>query len=358
MTSPIDVRGPHIEVSAQALLHNVRAIRNHLGASTAIAAVLKANAYGHGLRDVARVVADEVEWLAVAEPDDAIALSDVAPGRVLCLGPIRGADLRDCVHARVRCTIDSKSAASELAADAVVHLLVDTGLHRLGAAPGEIAAVRREAMRRGATVEAVFCMAAGAEIGDWELVEQEVALLRSIAAPTELIHTGGTTVALERPDLAGDIARPGLAILGYPSRAAQRERIELQPSLRLIAPVLETRRVPAGARVGYDAVPVARSTIIATLPVGVAHGLQPQADHRTGVWLRDRFCPFLARPSLEYALVDATDVEMPELGEQAVVLGGGPQDPTSVESVARQLGMIVDHVLAALSPALPRRITG
>jgi alanine racemase len=354
--SSTDSLGPRIEVSAGALLHNVRAIRDHLGGSAKIAAVLKANAYGHGLQDVARVVADEVDWLAVAEPDDAIALSDIAPGRVLCLGPTRGAPLRDCVRERVRCTIDCEAVASELTPDAVVHLLVDTGLHRLGSAPGEVAAVRREAVRRGATVEAIFCMAAGAELGDWELVEQEVALLRSLAAPGELIHTGGTTVALDRPDLAGDIARPGLAILGYPSRSAQRERIDLRPSLRLIAPVLETRRVPEGSRVGYDGIAVARSTVIVTLPVGVAHGLNPGADHRAGVWLRDEFCPFLARPSLEYALVDATDVGTPAVGEQAVVLGGAPEDPTSIESVAGQLGLIVDHVLAALSPALPRRV--
>jgi alanine racemase len=321
-----------------------------------VAAVLKANAYGHGLQDVARVVADEVDFLAVAEPDDAITLSGIAPGRVLLLGPVRGAQLRECMREQVRCTIDCAAVASELIPGAVVHLLVDTGLHRLGAAPGEVASVRSEAAHRGTTVEALFCMAAGAELGDWELVEQEVALLRSLAEPAELIHTGGTTVALDRPDLAGDIARPGLAILGYPSRPAQRERIDLRPSLRLIAPVLETRRVPAGARVGYDGVPVARSTTIATLPVGVAHGLNPKADHRLGVWLRDKFCPFLARPSLEYALVDATDVGIPAIGEQAIVLGGPPGDPTSVESVARQLEVIVDHVLAALSPALPRRV--
>jgi alanine racemase len=356
MSSPIDSLAPRIEVSARALQHNVRAIRAHLGRGTAIAAVLKANAYGHGLNNVAGVLADQVDWLAVAEPGDAIAVSDIAPRRVLCLGPLRGATLRDCVRKHVRCTIDSTAAASELAFGAVVHVLVDTGLHRLGAAPGDVAAVRTEAVRRGATVEAVFCMAAGAEIGDWALVEREVALLRSIAAPAELIHTGGTTVALDRPDLAGDIARTGLAVLGYPSRSAQRERIDLQPSLRLIAPVLETRRVAAGARVGYDGVAVTRDTIIATLPLGVAHGLHPQADHRLGVYLRDRFCSFIARPSLEYALVDVTDVGTPEIGEQALVLGGRPEVPTSIESVARRLGLIVDHVLAALSPALPRRI--
>lgn len=348
-----DPFAPRIEISRGALHHNVQALRRHLPPRVELAAVLKGNAYGHGRDTVASMLAGEVDWLAAAEPVDALALAETG-ARVLCLGPARGELLGACAQAGVRCAIDDLDMVGGLPRGALVHILVDTGLHRLGAQPCEVDQLRRAITARGARVEGLMCMATGTETGEWPLVERDVALMRSLAAPGELIHTGGTAVAIDRPDLAGDIARSGLAILGYPSAAGQRRIIDLRPSLALIAPVLEVRRVAKGDRVGYDGVPVARDTVVATLPVGVAHGLHPMADKPLGAHLRGRLCPFITRPTLEYALIDATEIGPPEVGEEALVLGGHPDDGTSVEAIASQLDLIVDHILAPLSALLPR----
>jgi alanine racemase len=353
-----DALAPRIEISGPALRHNIRGLRDRLGPGRKLAAVLKGNAYGHGRDLVARLVADEVDLLAVADPADALALASAAPGRVLCLGPAHGDLLEECIARGVRVTVSSRAQLDRLSHGATVHVLVDTGLHRLGVAPSDAAALCDAVRSAGAQLEGVFCMVARADAGDCDDVAREVELLTGLGLDGAHVHTGGSSVALERPDLAGDLGRAGLAVLGYHPRAEQRALVDLEPSLRLVAPIVETRTVGAGDRVGYQARPVEHDTVVATLPLGAAHGWHPAADARLEVLLNGQPCPFLCPPSLDYSLVDATAAPGAELGAEAVVLGGRPGTPTSVVDVAARLGVLVDHVVTPLAASITRHATG
>jgi len=345
---------PRIEVSGSALKRNVRALRDRLGPGRSIAAVLKANAYGHGRDLVAGLIADEVDLLAAADPADALALSNSAPGRSLSLGPAYGSVLRECVERGVQVTVSDEHQVRDLPRGARVHLLIDTGLHRLGVAPERAAALARAVREKGGEIEAIYCMVARADSGDWDDVADEVRRLRELEVEAPRIHTGGSSVTLERPDLAGDIGRAGLAVLGYHPRPEQRTMVDLVPSLRLVAPVLELRVAETGVHVGYQATPLTRETTVATLPVGVGQGLNPQTDSRCAVELNGHLCPYLCPPSLDYSLVDVTDARGVRLGTEATVLGGRPGVPTSVVDVAERLGVILDHVVTFLAASLKR----
>jgi alanine racemase len=345
---------PRIEVSASALRDNLAALRDRLGPGRSIAAVLKANAYGHGRDLVAGLIADEADMLAAADPADALALADAAPGRCLSLGPAHGSTLRECIERGVQVTVSDELQLGDLLPGARVHLLVDTGLHRLGVAPERAAALARGVRGRGCHIEAVCCMVARADQGDWDDVAAEISLLRRLELQVPRIHTGGSSVALERPDLAGDMGRTGLAVLGYHPRAGQRSMVELVPSLRLVAPILELRVARMGERVGYQAVPLARETTVATLPLGLGHGLHPDTDPACAVELNGRLCPHLCTPSLDYSLVDVTDAPGAEVGAEATVIGGRPGTATSVADLAERLGVIVDRIVAPLAESIRR----
>ena len=351
MRDPLAAR---IEISRAALLHNVRSLRARLGPDRMIAAVLKGNAYGHGRDLVGGIVAEHVDLLAAADPVDAVALARLAPGKALSLGPAHGAILAECIARGVRVAVSDQRQLDGLDQRTRVHLLVDTGVHRLGVAPQRAEGFAHAIRASGAQIESAFCMVARADYGDWDAVAEEVRLLRELPLGVACFHTGGSSVVLERPDLAGQIGRPGLALLGYHPRRHQRDLVDLQPSLRLIAPILELRIVPAGDSVGYQARRLERETVVATLPIGVAHGLHPCTDSRAVAEVDGMFCPIMHEPSLDYCLLDVTDAPNAQVGDEAVLLGGRPGSPTSVIDVANRLGVLVDHVLAPLSASLRR----
>jgi alanine racemase len=352
--APPDPLAARIEVSRGALHHNIRVLRALLGPDRQLAAVIKANAYGHGRDLIADLVADELDVLAVAEPIDALAVAARAPGRVLCMGPAHGEILRECVARGVRVAVSSMRQVDDLSANAVVHVLVDTGLHRLGVAPQNAHALVNAIRARGAHVEAAFTMVVRADHHEWDSVAAEITLLRRLDLGVERLHTGGSSVTLDRPDLAGDIGRVGIALYGHHPPPHPRAHVKLMPSLRLLAPVLELRLVTAGDAIGYQARALARDTLVATLPVGTVHGLHPGIDERFGAILNDTFCQFLCPPTFEYSLVDATDAPSVDVGDSALVLGGPPGTSTSADDIAAGLGITAAQMLTALAASVPR----
>lgn len=348
-----------LRVSRSALVANLNALRRNVAPDTLIAPIVKANAYGHGRDLIAGALADEVDFFTVAEPSDALAIAGIAPGRVLCLGPAYGRELAELIGAGVRVTVSDPAALPELGPGAVVHLLVDTGLHRLGVAPTHAVELAEAIRGTGATLEGVFCHVAGADHGDWSAVEAEVRTLRQLPIEGVLRHTGGSSLPIVRPDLVCDITRLGVAVYGYVPHPSQKPLIELRQAATLVAPVLELRRVVSGEGVGYAATPVARDTVVATLPLGVCHGLNPHwADGGGYVTIRNQRCPLLSNPMLDYTIVDVTDVPGAAVTEMATVFGdvlsdGGDAGP-SVEETARRLGILPEHVLVALHDSIPR----
>lgn len=354
---PADPFAAHIEISQEAFRANIRILRDLLGPSRQLAAVLKGNAFGHGRDLVADLIAGDVDLLAVAEPVDALALAERTQTPVLCMGPANGTMLSECVARGVHVAVSSPHQLEYLTPGAVVHLLVDTGLHRLGVAPAEAPALAQAIRARGAHLEAAFCMVVRGDFDEWESVAAEVALLRRLDLGVKRIHTGGSSVTLDRPDLAGQIGRVGIALYGCHPPPRPREHVAVKPCLRLLAPVLELRRVAAGEGVGYRPRPLSRETLVATLPLGTVHGLNPDLDERFGAMLNGTYCRFLCPPTFEYSLLDATDAQGVEIGQEALVLGGPPGAPVAAANVARTLGITASHVLRSLAPSIARVAT-
>lgn len=354
---PCDVVEPWIEVSRSALLANLRQLRGRVPAAVRFAAVLKANAWGHGRDLVASVLADQVELLAAAEPTDALALAGAAPGRTLCLGPAYGRQLRELCAAGVQVAVADRRALPDLRPGAGVHLLVDTGLHRLGCRPAEVGELIQALRARGARVEGVYCHVAGADRADWLAVQAEVATLRRSASAGTLIHCGGSSLLIERPDLVGDLARPGIAMYGHLPHPRQAGLVSLTPALRLLAPVLAICELQRGDRIGYLGQVLGARTTVATLGVGVAHGLDP-ALARVGaqVLVGGRHCPILCDPMLDYTLVDVTAAPTTSRGDHALVIGGADGTPTSVSTLAGQLDQTPERLLIRLASTVTRRI--
>lgn len=353
--SRVDASAPIVEIDAAALLSNLEAIRKRLAAGVRVAAVLKGNAFGHGLDEVASALCDEVDLFAVVELADALRLADRYPGRVFLMSPVYGTELASCIERGIQVSVSRSEAVPWLTSDAAVHLLVDTGLRRLGIEPDSAVELARAIAASGASLESAYCHVAGADRGAWNDVEREVGLLRALDLGARCWHAGGSSLAIERPDLVGGIARPGIALYGLYPNDSQGELVSLRPALLLRAPVLEIREVSAGDPIGYGGRRSARAMRLATLMVGVSHGLSPALADGGVVTINQNDCRVLAI-SLELAVVDVTDAPDVARGDDAVVMGGAIDGPTGIRSIARRLGLIPDHVLAPLSRGLERRL--
>lgn len=353
MTEPAARSGPSIAISRAALQNNVYALRHRLPTKAVLAPIIKANAYGHGRRTVLKALEPEVDAFCLAEPDDALEVAGLTPAKIICLGPTYGEQLRALVQAGVEVAVSDKSVIGDLRVGDRVHVAVDTGLSRLGVHPADAEDLANSVRAAGAVIAGVFCHVAGADRGDWSDVEQEVRVLKSLRVGDSPRHFGGSTLSILRPDLVGDIARPGLATLGYYPQPYMRQEIELVPSLTLSAPVLETRTVAKGHRIGYSGIAVDGETVVATLGIGVHHGLDPNWGSSGGyVIIAGVRCPLIGDPMLDYTLVNAAWLPTVRRGDTATVIGPGVE----IAVMASLLGDSEEHLLVRMNSEIPRRL--
>jgi alanine racemase len=263
-----------VEVSLSALEQNLRAVRAHAGVP--VCAVVKANAYGHGLLECARVFERSgAAMLAVTRIEEAGALRDAGiDAPILLLTP--PPDAAEAVKVGCAVTVAAASDVERLPRDAHVHLKVDTGMGRLGASPDEAVEVARR-IADWATLDAVwthFADAAGRS-GRRQL-ERFLAVRDEVRAAglAPLFHAANSAATVALPGACLDMVRVGTLLYGQLPSGVPRAPLPLREAFAWYARVAAVREVPAGAAIGYGSEWRARRrTRVATLPVGYADGL-------------------------------------------------------------------------------------
>ncbi|HZT74753.1 MAG TPA: alanine racemase [Terriglobales bacterium] len=362
------MRAHWTEISTAALRHNLRAYRRRLGrrAPPAICAVVKANAYGHGLLDCARVFAAErVPWFAVATVEQGAALR--AAGlrqRVLVLGAYDRADAAEMARLGLTATVWDFTQLELLRQRArrggalTVHVKIDTGMGRLGIEP-EAAARLAAAVRAtpGLRLEAMYSHLRSADDDDPATRAQLrllLATVRPIAPP--FWHLANSAAAWRFPASRGGLVRVGLGLYGYgPGRQAA---AALRPALSWKARIIAIRELPAGRRVGYGGEFVTRRrSRIAVLASGYADGYSRRLwESRGHVLVRGRRAPIAGRVSMDLTSVDVTDIPGAQVGEVAVLLGRQGRQTLTAGHLAAWCGTIPYEILCAIAARVPRRL--
>lgn len=326
-------------VDHDAIAANLRTLAHRAGAP--VMAVVKADAFGHGLVPVATTcIAAGATWLGVTRLDEALALR-----RAGITAPVL-AWLYDPRHAGVARThgIDlSVATAEELSTvtrafgdgPARVHLELDTGMHR-GGCPGEewgrLTRLAADLERRGRVdVVGVWShLSHGGEPGAVATHRQllmfrvGVDLARGAGLRPQVVHLANTAAVQSSPALTRhDLVRVGAGLFGIGAG--------LRPALTLRSRVHLVRHVLAGRGVGYDhTARTSRDTHLALVPVGFADGI-PRAAGRGAVWVRGRRAPLIGRVSMDQIVVDV-GAEPVTVGDEVIVLGPGDRgEPTAAE---------------------------
>lgn len=361
------------EIDLAAIAANVRVACALAGATVAVMAVVKADAYGHGAVPVARTaLAAGATWLGVATPEEAAALRAAGlHARILVLGPIAreqaalvvAHDLDQCVSGSDQAEALSREAAARGHVQRV-HLKVDTGMGRVGVSP---AAVRAVAARMAAlpAVRLVGLMThfADADADDPAFTCEQLARfeavsrdLRSAGIAIPLRHAANSAALIRHPEARLDLVRPGLMLYGCPPCASPHsDDPALAPALRLRTAVNQVADLAAGGSVSYGRTFVApRDMRVATLPIGYADGLARLLSGRGAALIRGRRARILGRICMDMTMVDVTHLPDVRVGDEAVLIGRQGAEEITADEIARLTGTISYEVLCRIGPRVPR----
>ena len=378
------VRPTEAVVDLAAIVSNYR-LACEVGARPSIA-VVKANAYGHGAVPVARALVQAgCPMLAVALVEEGLELREAGlAAPILVLG---GAyDDRFDLLVRHRLTplvfrpdhVSALAAAArQLGTTAAAHLKLDTGMGRIGVPPPELGAFV-EAVRaaRDVRIEGVCTHFANADLVPREVTERQVRafdeavkVLSSAGFPIRFRHLANSAGTIEFPAARQDLTRPGIMLYGLLPFGPGEERSavatavggRLQPALTWRTAITHVKTVAPGTAISYGGRwTAARTSRIATLPVGYADGYSRRLSGRPGfgcadVLVRGRRAPITGTVCMDMLMVDVTDVPGAEVGDEVVLLGAQGSERISADELAEKAGTISYEILCAVGHRVPRR---
>ncbi len=361
------LRSTVADVDLDAIAGNLRLIAPR---GEQVIAVVKADAYGHGIEVVARACAEAgAAMLAVFTVEEGVMLRGLGLATpILVLGGLTDpTEPEAAVDAALTMTVWDVQAARTLAdaarargQRALVHVKVDTGLTRLGA-PLTEAAERYRAIRGidGIEVDGFYTHFANADVpGDETATEQLRLFAATVGALPErprLIHASNSAGALRYGAAAPcNAIRPGIVLYGIlPARHFA--GVPLRPAMRWSSRIERVVSVPVGTGVGYGhEYRLARDGRIATVPVGYGDGLQRAARHAC-VLLRGRRVPLVGRVAMDLCTLDVTDVPDAREGDEVVLIGEQEADRLTADDLADAAATNSYEVVTAIRRMVPRR---
>jgi alanine racemase len=354
-----------------------------LAGERALAAVVKGNAYGHGMLQVASAVAGAVDWFAVNSLDEAVALQESGLTHpILVMGATAPGRLREVAVRRLRQVVFERegvlalASASQAAGEvAPVHLEIETGTNRLGIRAGDtsdlVTLIRRSP---SLTLEGLYTHYANVEDTlDSSYAERQLQLFEEAVRRIEaggavpVKHSAASAAAILYPRTHFNLVRMGVSLYGlWPSETTRTsallgERgIELRPALSWKTRLVHINNVPMGETIGYGCTFYAsQPKRIAVIPAGYYEGLDRGLSSRgpdpvASVLVRGSRAPIVGRVSMNMTMVDVTRIPGAAAGDEAVIIGRQGADEVTAEELATVLNTINYEVVTRIGASLPR----
>lgn len=367
-------RPTRIVVDLDVLGGNLRAIREKVGVP--VMAIVKANAYGHGLVPVAHhLQAQGVEQLGVAFVEEGMALRRAGiTVPILVLGGILGRQVGQLIQHDLEITVSSldklrkvEAAAERLGRKAVVHLKIDTGMERIGVHSYSCGPMIEAAVASSwCTVKGVYSHLACADDPTSAMTALQLerfleacAHFERIGAPMPIRHLANSGGVLHYPETWLDMVRPGIMLYGVLPDPGAHRTVDVKPALSLISQVVYFKTVLAGHPVGYGATwAPPHDTHVVTVPIGYGDGYPRALSNRGEVLIRGHRRPIVGRLCMDQFMVDLGPDGSAYVEDDVVLIGTQGGETISVEDVAKRAGTIGYEILTRLNERVPREYVG
>jgi len=364
-----------LEIDLDAIAANVAVVKSAI-CPRQLMAVVKANAYGHGMVPMAKAfLRAGADSLAVSGAEEALALRAAGvKAPILIMGHTHPDHAQALVEHGITVAVYTIQTARALALAAaatsrraIAHLKIDAGLCRVGVVPRDaIAFADALAGLQGLDVEGVFTHFSCADEGDVTRTMEELDLFKDTVTRLEasghryrVKHAAATAAFLESPETWLDMVRIGIALYGYYPFDGCRKAVPLRPALTFKTRISRVQQVRVGTGVGYGLTYKApRDTVIATIPVGYADGLDKHLGNRGDVLVRGRRVPRAGTIAMDLSMIDVGALDRCEVGDEVVIIGGQGREMITLEEIAETAGTAVEHILTLLSGRPSREYLG
>lgn len=366
------------EIDLNQLAANFRQVKQRVGSTARIMAVVKADAYGHGAVACARRLAAEgADWFGVALPEEAIELRDSGITQpLLCLAGFWPGQATACIQHKLTSVVyrlDMIEALNQAAADANViadvHVKVDTGMGRLGVRYDQLGEFVGALDRfRNVRVDGLMTHLAAADdnscqpltLDQIHRLDESVSVFREHGYRPTHLHLANSAGIFAHRESWGNLVRPGGVLYGLwrdvlPSSIPDPE---LSAVMSLHSRIILLKWVPPGETIGYGCTfEASRRSLIATLPIGYHDGYMRGFSNRSHVIVRGVYAPVVGRVSMDLTLIDVTDVPGVELYDTVTLLGWDGRNRElriRAEELARIAGTLSYEVTCGVGPRVPR----
>lgn len=359
------------EINLNAIQENVKAIKRKVG-NRKIIAVVKANAYGHGVLQTSRAIADFVDMFAVATVEEAIELRDAGITlpilNLFCILPDQAEAVLKYGITQTVCKLSVcealSSSAKQTGSVAKVHIKINTGMNRIGIHYTEAAAfIEQVCAMPNLLLEGIFTHFARADEADkshtntqLERFNASLAACRSKnIASSVLLHASNSAAILDHPEAYFDAVRPGLILYGiYPSAEVTRS-IVLQPALNLKTRVTHLKNVKRGEQISYGGFYTASApTRIATLPIGYADGYRRSLSNVGEVLIRGARAPVVGTVCMDQMMCDVGHISGIGVGDEVVLIGKQGNNEITADELATRAGTISYEIFCGLGRRIER----
>ena len=355
-------------VDLDAIAFNVQQVSDHIPSQALKYAVVKANAYGHGVVAVTKKLAPQVDGFCVSNMDEALEIREEGLQHpILILGVVPSETVNLAKEQDIRLTVASLAWLNQLLGEEdlsglKVHIKVDSGMGRIGFRRiEEIKEAERLLLAAGAEIEGIFTHFATADEADDRKFQAQYQFFKEVLAALEtlppIVHASNSATSLWHADTIFTAVRLGDVMYGLnPSGSVLALPYEIKPALSLVSELVHVKQLEAGQDIGYGATYTTEEPQwIGTIPIGYADGWirEMQNFH---VLIKGEFCPIVGRVSMDQITVRLPE-ELP-LGTKVTLIGReGEKEITSTE-VADYRGTINYEVVCLLSDRIPRDYTG
>lgn len=368
------IRPAWVEINRKKAIHNFLEVRRAVGPNVKVCAVVKADSYGMGSVELSKMYLENgVDMLAVAVISEAFELREEIKGTdILVLGYTPEEFYDDAINNNITLAIYDYNLAEKLNAvakslnkKAKVHIKVETGMNRLGFLPTEENAdkVAQIAKLENISIEGAFSHQAKADEKDkttaHKQAERFISFIKMLEARNVTIpvkHIANSATIIDLPEYYFDMVRPGIILSGfYPSDEVKMDYLKFEICVTLKARVANVKTIESGEGVGYGHLfSATKSTVVGTIPLGYADGYSRLLSNKGYIVVKGIKCPILGKVCMDQFMVDLTNVDNPQIGDEAIIYGDGTDGAMTAEDVANMRGTISYEVLTNLGKRLPR----
>jgi len=362
------------EIDLKAVGHNLNRIRKLVDKNVGIMTVVKANAYGHGICRISKVlVKSGINYLGVATVDEALKLRDAGiKVPVLVMGSVLKDEAEAAIKRGITLTLCDRRLLRDISAIAVktkrrprVHVKIDTGMGRIGVWHEEAFEFIKSVYKdKNMELEGVYTHFSSAG-RDKSFTRSQIKYFENLLSrlekeniPVKYKHAANSIAACNWKRAHMNLVRPGILVYGIYPKESFRRRFKLKPVMKLKTRIVYLKNTPAGRSISYGRTYVTKKpTKIATIPIGYADGYGRILSNKAKALVKGKFARVVGIVTMDQALLDVGHIKNVKIGDEAVLIGSQGNAKIPVEKVAKLAGTIPYEIVSGITDRVPRIYT-